>query len=373
VQRLVDEGRITEEEASTHPQRSLIMRALMGTGEVESDLSIREVRAGDRYLICSDGLSGVVSHQTLEETLGSYYAPEQTVAELIQLALRGGGPDNITCVVADVLDVTDGDTMAGHFTDTPVVVGAVADGPPTISHHTMANTPAARAASLGRQQQPGGVAVAEPGYDGSTEGDHQDAGYDERTDGYAQDEEDYLPEEGSRRSRRRERSGRRRWAVPTVVVLVVLALIGSAGYFGYRWTQTQYFIGADGTTVAIYKGVNQNLAGLKLSKVYQPSTVQLTDLPQIDQTHVKNTITTANLKDAQSQLAQLQTQANVCKSVKAGTTPGATASPSAGASTNPSAKPSATASTPAANPTPSASSSLSTQQQQQLAAQCVAA
>ena len=373
VQRLVDEGRITEEEASTHPQRSLIMRALMGTGEVESDLSIREVRAGDRYLICSDGLSGVVSHQTLEETLGSYYAPEQTVAELIQLALRGGGPDNITCVVADVLDVTDGDTMAGHFTDTPVVVGAVADGPPTISHHTMANTPAARAASLGRQQQPGGVAVAEPGYDGSTDGDYQDAGYDDRTDGYAQDEEDYLPEEGGRRSRRRERSGRRRWAVPTVVVLVVLALIGSAGYFGYRWTQTQYFIGADGTTVAIYKGVNQNLAGLKLSKVYQPSTVQLTDLPQIDQTHVKNTITTANLKDAQSQLAQLQTQADVCKSVKAGTTPGATASPSAGASTNPSAKPSATASAAAANPTPSASSSLSTQQQQQLAAQCVAA
>jgi protein phosphatase len=375
VQRLVDEGRITEEEASTHPQRSLIMRALMGTGEVESDLSIREVRAGDRYLICSDGLSGVVSHQTLEETLGSYYAPEQTVAELIQLALRGGGPDNITCVVADVLDVTDGDTMVGHFTDTPVVVGAVADGPPTISHHTMANTPAARAASLGRQQQPGGVAVAEPGYDGSTDGEFQDAaGYDQHTDGYAQDEEDYLPEESSRRSRRRERRGRRRWAVPTVVLLVVLALIGSAGYLGYRWTQTQYFIGADGTTVAIYKGVNQNLAGLSLSKVYQPSTVQLSDLPPMDQTHVKNTITTANLNDAQSQLTQLQTQANVCKAVKAGTAAGSTASPSAGASAA-GAKPSATASPTAAatSPTPSASSSLSTQQQQQLAAQCVAA
>ncbi|TDU05195.1 protein phosphatase [Streptomyces sp. 846.5] len=388
VQRLVDEGRITEEEASTHPQRSLIMRALMGTGEVESDLSIREVRAGDRYLICSDGLSGVVSHQTLEETLGSYYAPEQTVAELIQLALRGGGPDNITCVVADVLDVTDGDTMAGHFTDTPVVVGAVADGPPTISHHTMANTPAARAASLGRRQQPGGVAVAEPGYDGSTDGGYQDgdyqdagyqnAGYDEHTDGYAQDEEDYLPEEGSRRSRRRGRSGRRRWAVPAVVLLVVLALIGSAGYLGYRWTQTQYFIGADGATVAIYKGVNQNLAGLSLSKVYQPSTVQLSDLPQMDQTHVKNTITTASLKDAQTQLAQLQTQANVCKSVKAGTLPGSTASasPSAGASAKAGAKPTATApatTAAAANPSPSASSTLSTQQQQQLAALCVAA
>ncbi len=74
VQRLVDEGRITEEEASTHPQRALLMRAL-GSGEhVEPDLSVREVRAGDRYLICSDGLSGVVSHQTMEETLASYQA-----------------------------------------------------------------------------------------------------------------------------------------------------------------------------------------------------------------------------------------------------------------------------------------------------------
>ena len=96
VQRLVDEGRITEEEATTHPQRSLLMRALGSGDHVEPDLSIREVRAGDRYLICSDGLSGVVSHQTMEDTLASYQGPQETVQELIQLALRGGGPDNIT-------------------------------------------------------------------------------------------------------------------------------------------------------------------------------------------------------------------------------------------------------------------------------------
>ncbi len=70
----MDEGRITEEEATTHPQRSLLMRALGSGDHVEPDLSIREVRAGDRYLICSDGLSGVVSHQTMEETLASYQA-----------------------------------------------------------------------------------------------------------------------------------------------------------------------------------------------------------------------------------------------------------------------------------------------------------
>ena len=127
VQRLVDEGRITEEEATTHPQRSLLMRALGSGDHVEPDLSIREVRAGDRYLICSDGLSGVVSHQTMEETLASYQGPQETVQELIQLALRGGGPDNITCIVADVLDIDTGDTLAGQLNDTPVVVGAVAE------------------------------------------------------------------------------------------------------------------------------------------------------------------------------------------------------------------------------------------------------
>src|SRR4029453_7985000 len=98
------------------------MRAL-GSGEhVEPDLSVREVRAGDRYLICSDGLSGVVSHQTLEDTLAGYQPPAETVQQLTQLALRGGGPDNIPCIVADVLDIDDGDTLAVQLHDTPVVV-----------------------------------------------------------------------------------------------------------------------------------------------------------------------------------------------------------------------------------------------------------
>lgn len=155
VQRLVDEGRITEEEATTHPQRSLLMRAL-GSGDiVEPDLSIREVRAGDRYLICSDGLSGVVSHQTLEETLADYHGPRETVQSLIQLALRGGGPDNITCIVADVLDTDSGDTLAAQVSDTPVVVGAVAENQHQLFDGGNAmQTPAGRASGLGRQGRP---------------------------------------------------------------------------------------------------------------------------------------------------------------------------------------------------------------------------
>jgi hypothetical protein len=184
VQRLVDEGRITPEEAETHPQRSLLMRALDGRGAVEPDLSIREVRAGDRYLICSDGLSGPVSHQTLEETLGSFYSPEQTVQELIQLALRGGGPDNITCIVADVIDVGHTDTLSGQLAGVPVVVGAVADTPPGHHDHLMADHAAGRAAGLGRTPQPpqgafgpaSGYDAQQPGF-GPAEG--YGTGYDE--------------------------------------------------------------------------------------------------------------------------------------------------------------------------------------------------
>lgn len=168
VQRLVDEGRITEEEATTHPQRSLLMRALGSGDHVEPDLSIREVRAGDRYLICSDGLSGVVSHQTMEETLASYQGPQETIQDLIQLALRGGGPDNITCIVADVLDVESNDTLAGQLNDTPVVVGAVAENQQlhTSDSDPSMQTPAGRAAGLGRpvpqQHQPPSGASARP-------------------------------------------------------------------------------------------------------------------------------------------------------------------------------------------------------------------
>ena len=106
VQTLIDDGRITAEEANSHPQRSLLLRALNGQ-EVEPDLSMREARAGDRYMLCSDGLSGVVSEETLAEALKDP-DPEATADRLIELALRSGGPDNVTVIVADVIEDTGG-------------------------------------------------------------------------------------------------------------------------------------------------------------------------------------------------------------------------------------------------------------------------
>ncbi len=123
VQSLVDEGRISANDVSTHPQRSLLLRALDGRSIAEPDLSVHESMPGDRYLLCSDGLSGVVSDETLRDTLSTIKDPEIATRQLIELAIHGGGPDNITCIVADVVDTA---TTRLPPTTTPVLAGAAA-------------------------------------------------------------------------------------------------------------------------------------------------------------------------------------------------------------------------------------------------------
>jgi serine/threonine protein phosphatase PrpC len=124
VQSLVDEGRITAADVATHPQRSLLLRALDGRSIAEPDLSVHDGQAGDRNLLCSDGLSGVVSDETLRDTLATIADPEAVTRQLIELALHGGGPDNITCIVADVLDT---ETTRLPSAQTPVLAGAAAN------------------------------------------------------------------------------------------------------------------------------------------------------------------------------------------------------------------------------------------------------
>jgi protein phosphatase len=94
VQSLVDAGRLTAEEANHHPRKSVILRALNGA-DIEPDVSLREARRGDRYLLCSDGLTDVVRADTIldEMSLGD---PQDCADRLVGLALRGGGPDNVT-------------------------------------------------------------------------------------------------------------------------------------------------------------------------------------------------------------------------------------------------------------------------------------
>ncbi|MFF7447566.1 MULTISPECIES: Stp1/IreP family PP2C-type Ser/Thr phosphatase [unclassified Streptomyces] len=373
VQRLVDEGRITEEEATTHPQRSLLMRAL-GSGEhVEPDLSIREVRAGDRYLICSDGLSGVVSHQTLEDTLASYQGPQETVQELIQLALRGGGPDNITVIVADVLDLDTGDTLAGQLSDVPVVVGAVAENQNHLHDPGLMQTPAGRASGLGRQVPGQGGGEFGPPGSGDVTGFIPTDGFGDYSD------EDFV----------KPRKGRR-WLKRSFYIALALGVVGGGLYGGWRWTQTQYYVGANGEHVALYRGISQDLAWVSLSKVSKDHPeIELKYLPPYQQKLVEGTIAEGDLKTAQKKIDELSVQAAACQKRaeqqaaeseqnsktgegEAGGTTGTTrtsltskASPTPSTSSSPSPTASATPTAPTPSPGPTLS-----EEEQKVVSQC---
>ncbi len=103
VQTLLDDGKITADEVASHPQRNLILRALTSEQRYEPDLQLREARPGDRYLLCSDGLYDVADAVSIATVLHTVTDPDQAAKDLVALAMAGGGPDNITCIVADVV------------------------------------------------------------------------------------------------------------------------------------------------------------------------------------------------------------------------------------------------------------------------------
>ncbi|MFF3455431.1 MerR family transcriptional regulator [Streptomyces sp. NPDC002730] len=104
VQSMVDEGGLSPEEAASHPQRAMLLRALDGSeGLARPDLKLHEARAGDRYLLCSDGLFTAVRDEDVRRTVGVIADPDEAVRELVALAHGAGGPDNVACVVADVV------------------------------------------------------------------------------------------------------------------------------------------------------------------------------------------------------------------------------------------------------------------------------
>ncbi|MFE5481427.1 Stp1/IreP family PP2C-type Ser/Thr phosphatase [Streptomyces sp. NPDC056527] len=354
VQRLVDEGRITEEEATTHPQRSLLMRALGSGDHVEPDLSIREVRAGDRYLICSDGLSGVVSHQTMEDTLASYQGPQETVQELIQLALRGGGPDNITVIVADVLDVDGGDTLAGQLSDTPVIVGAVAENQVQPSDGGAMQTPAGRASGLGRpapHQQPPAGGFGPPG----SGDDHGYGGMPPQGSFGSYSDEDFTKQRGGRK-----------WLKRSFFLILALAVLGGGAYGGYRWTQTQYYVGSNEEHVALYRGISQDLAWVSLSDVEKDHPeIELKYLPAYQRKQVEDTIAGGSLGKAQTKIAELSAQASACKKAEQ-------RREAADKAADQASKPPADGSTPESKPTTAAPSPgpTLTEDEQKLASNC---
>jgi serine/threonine protein phosphatase PrpC len=300
VQSLVDSGKLTADEASHHPRKSVILRALNGA-DVDPDISIREARKGDRYLLCSDGLSDVVTATTLLEALASG-TPQGCVDRLVELALRGGGPDNVTCIVADVVDVA---TTRGD--DVPIVGGAVTDRAPATDPGP--DSPAARAARISEPE-----AVEPP----------------------------VLP----------AHRVRRRWWVAALAALLLVA----AGVAGYLWTQKQYFVGRDGEEVAVFRGVNAHFGPVSLYSVIENSDLKIADLTQSAGGQVVNGITANNRADANAILRRLADELKPpCPVATATPTPPATTAgrtPTASVSRTPVRRPTASR-TPVRKPTAS--------------------
>lgn len=273
VQYLVNTGKITAEEAQHHPQRSVVMRVLGDFDmEIVPDLSVREARAGDRWLLCSDGLSGVVSADTIAETLGEVDDVEACAERLVQLALRGGGPDNVTVIVADVVDL---DTLPdGAAPDTSAtIVGSAA----TSRHHpsTATDGPAARAATLTKTATTPEQATAAAAQDSDTQ-------------------------DSDTRQRRR-----RRRVLTIAAVLVALVAVGIGGVVAYRWTQSQYYVAVADGDVAIYRGIPQTVGPLVLSEVVERTALTADNLPGYVRTRLEQTIPATSLADARSRVARL--------------------------------------------------------------------
>jgi serine/threonine protein phosphatase PrpC len=312
VQSLVDEGRLTPEAAAVHPQRSLVMRALQSSTDAEPDLSMREGRLGDRYLLCSDGLSDVVSEDTLQRTLTQLTDLDEAVLQLIDLAIRSGGPDNITCVLADVVD-----TVAGPLapSEAPVVVGAASssDGRQRLRNDSPAErahvlTQSAAAAS--GEAASGGMARANTAQATMTHGRPDLAveadGYDPRLDGapadYDEDDDDDLG----------DTTVRRRWPVVTTILAVLVIVVVGGSYAAWRYTRSQYYVGTDAGQVVIYRGVNQTVAGLKLSNVYQHTGIPVSGVPSTDTSQINGTIPASGLVGAQHIVSQIKQDYTKC-------------------------------------------------------------
>ncbi|SDS68578.1 PP2C family protein-serine/threonine phosphatase [Corynebacterium timonense] len=209
VQSLVNEGRLDPEDVSTHPQKSLILKAYTGR-PVDPHLEMIPVRAGDRFLLCSDGLSDPVTADTIEETL-RHGTPEAAAQRLIELALRSGGPDNITVVVADVVDSAEADGPA--LPTAAAIAGALAPG----SEPTHPDSAASRAAALVRSESAPSSAAVHMATQKSQSAENARAGH-------AGDSEPAHPEDSSDD----EEPRRRHSPWPWVVALLAVAIVGVA-------------------------------------------------------------------------------------------------------------------------------------------------
>ena len=304
VQHLIDTGRITEAEARNHPQRNVVMRVL-GDFDIDPrpDIAVRQAHAADRWLLCSDGLCGVLEDSTIEETLATVSDQGECAQQLVSMALRAGSTDNVTAVIADATLALDVDAFDLPH-QTPLVGGAASASLEPIADiinepvstapalHSGKASPAQRAAALAQETRTDPVSyTAQPSTVREETGDLQEPDTGEipvvqKRDGrltadpndpdvakaihHEHDKQEQLSHAKVIRSR----------ILIIVGVVALLAALAGTAAVGYLWSQTRYYLGIDDGQVAIYQGVPTNLFGFELSHPVEDTGISVADLPQ---------------------------------------------------------------------------------------------
>ena len=245
MQTLIDEGRITEAEARVHPHRNLILQAIDGTHDLEPDLFVLELKLGDRLLLCSDGASGVLDAGRLADILSSG-SPDYAAVELVRASLEAGSSDNVTCLVADVVEGEPRRRHPGHALcwsarpPTCAPAGPAAPRPAACSAATAPATPASSSRSAPRSPTRSAFAIS--------------------SDPIADPEAvRYAP----------RAPGRYTWLSRLLALAVVVGVVWVIGAAAWSWSQDQYYVGEQDGTVVIYRGLDASLPGVDLSQPYE--------------------------------------------------------------------------------------------------------
>ncbi|HAG61192.1 MAG TPA: serine/threonine protein phosphatase [Arthrobacter bacterium] len=381
VQRLIDEGRLRPEEAETHPHKNVLMRVL---GDVDAspelDLDTLDVKLGERWLLCSDGLNYVAGH-VVERTVRETKDLRECVETLVDLTLEAGAPDNVTVVMVEIAEETPDDvsTAAVDIIPSALVTGAAAEA---AGNDNAEAAPAVTASPAEPESGDGKKPVAEePGVEIPAEqppstdphlGEHLSAevlrqelaSRPHELVGAAATaaESGSIPTIAGRTVARRaatvlthkaeapvseaddllERPKPRRWVTISIAASVLVVLTVGL-WLGYAWTQTRYYIGEFDSHVAIYNGVSQRLGPIQLSTLEAVTEIRMDSLPQFSQQRVRQTVPARDLYDAQRIVKNLEGTGTIAPADEC-----LTPSPT------PVATPAATPTAPAPSPDPSA-------------------
>ena len=347
VQHLIDTGRITPAEAKNHPQRNVVMRVL-GDFDIDPhpDISIRKAHPADRWLLCSDGLCGVLEDSTIKETMTALADQGECAQRLVQMALRAGSTDNVTAVIADATLALDADAFDLPH-QTPLVGGAasrnlepiadivnepVSTAPALRDDHSPAKRAAALVQPADTQHNDAAPASAEPSTtrvvqpsavrEETGERDNPDTGeipVVQKPDGrLSADPNDpevakaIRDEHVEQKKATRAKHQRNRLAIVITILLAVAVLFG-AGTGTYMWSQTRYYVGNSNGKVAIYQGVPTNLFGLALSHEVSSTSITVSNLPQTWRDQLNRGISVGSLDEAQSHVGIIRSEMNKFK------------------------------------------------------------